>query len=270
MIIINPYRFATGSVYDSDFLTWESYLSTPLSAGNRIIFNQFFKDLKGTGNVGSFNNFAELDRLWIHASENKQGARISLVNPSSTAITEVNSPTWTQYQGYNGDGVTSYLNSNFTPSTNGIKFLQNSASFFSYVRTNTVGAYAEIGAISGSNKSFLLSRYIGDATFYPLNFDTGISSPAQSNSDSRGFFVVTRNSSTSKLYKNGTQISLDTNTSQTVNNIPFTLLAINDGVSPFWQSPRQISITGFGSGALDISSFNSAISALATSLGFNV
>ena len=58
-------------------------------------------------------DMAEFDRLWIHGLSNQIAARTSFVNPTSTPLTEVNSPTWTAYQGYKGNGTTSYLNLNY-------------------------------------------------------------------------------------------------------------------------------------------------------------
>lgn len=259
---------AGASAYDADFLAWESYLSTPLTTPNKVIFNQFFLDIKGIGNIGSVNNFAELDRLWVLASQDQQGARISLKNPSSTAMTEVNSPTWTQYRGYAGDAVSKRIVTNFTPSTDGVKFTQTSASMFVYSRTNTAATVSEIGAISGTNKSFLVARNTSNVASYPLNYNTGLGSPTVANTDSSGLFSININSGTLGIYRAGSLLTSTSVTSQPLNNIPFWLLGINDGASGLLFSARQISVAGFGSGNVDNAKLQSAINALKTSLGF--
>src|ERR1700739_558485 len=77
------------------------------------------------------------DGLWIFATPTgcQTNAKINIVNPTSTLITEVNSPTWTANQGYNGNGTSSYLNLNYNPSS-GTNFTSNSNSFGTYSRIN--------------------------------------------------------------------------------------------------------------------------------------
>jgi hypothetical protein len=71
--------------------------------------------LDGTGDL------AELDRLWIWRGDSI-AARTSIVNPTSTAPVEVNSPTFHATNGYTFDGASTYLNLKFNPYTDGVKF----------------------------------------------------------------------------------------------------------------------------------------------------
>lgn len=56
-----------------------------------------------------------IERLWILAAENTQSALIDLV--ALTAATPTNSPTFTTDRGYAGNGINSYLDTNFNPYT---------------------------------------------------------------------------------------------------------------------------------------------------------
>lgn len=85
--------------------------------------------------------FSKLDRFWIFATEQQQHARVSLVNSSSTQISEVLSPVWVRNQGYDGDG-SGYLNTKYIPNTQREKMSLNDASYGVYITTlsDAVGA----------------------------------------------------------------------------------------------------------------------------------
>lgn len=69
------------------------------------------------------------DAVYFMAAHDAQAARLNWKNPSLFAMTAVNSPTFTRDRGYQGDGATSYLNTNLSSTTAGINFSQNNASF---------------------------------------------------------------------------------------------------------------------------------------------
>lgn len=218
--------------------------------------------------VGS--DLAEFDRLYIHGLSNSIAARTSFVNPSSTIITEVNAPTFTANRGYQGNGTTSYLNTNFTPSTQAVKYTQNSASIFIYSRTNIAANYIDIGAIDGANKSFMYTRHSNGNVFYPVNVSTSVGSPSTAMADSLGLSVANINSTTLSLNKNGVQLASTTITPVAVPIIPFYLLAANNNSTAVEYSTRQISVSGMGSGLINQTTFNNAVRVLGTSIGWAV
>ena len=257
--------------FETETNAYVAELSPAPNLLTQVIYNQFFLNLKGSGVTGTYNNLAEIDRLWIFANAAQQNARVSMVNPASTQVTEVNAPSWTQLKGYTGNATTQYINTNFTPSTDAVKFTQTSASVFYYSLTDLAVLMCEVGALSGSNKSFVSSRSATNQTSFPLNVNTGIGSPTSSNANSLGLYHVELQSGTLSLYKQGSlslpQASI---TPEPVNNIPFWFLAVNDGASGLLFSSRQLAIGGFGSGLIDQASFNQAIQNIASSLGFKV
>lgn len=77
----------------------------------------------------------ELDRINIYVGTGNQiAARTSLVSSSTYFVTPVSSPTWDGSRGYQSSG-TSYLNLNYTPSTQGSKYLVRGATAF-YIAKN--------------------------------------------------------------------------------------------------------------------------------------
>lgn len=155
--------------------------------------------------------FTKLDRLWLFAAENSQSALRDLVGANLASV--VSSPTFTTDRGFTGNGSTSYVNSAFTPSTNGVQFTLNSASAFA--RNLTAGAASSADRLighavspTGSNRVLLLPRGAGDLVTQILNSS---SSATYANTNKDGFFHINRSASNAvQAYRNAT--SLGTNT----------------------------------------------------------
>lgn len=248
-----------------------AYSTVVTSRGGSLTANELNYLTIFENSVGS--DLAEFDRLWIHGLSDTIAARTSFVNPSSTMITAVNSPTFTPNVGYQGNGSTSYLNTNFTPSTQGVKYTQNSASLFVYCRTNSAVDTLEIGGIesyTAQNKSFIMVRGSSGYCFYPLNFTTALGSPSTPVTNSLGLFVSSTSSTNLKLYQNSTQITSISSTPVTTLPIPIYLLSSNYDSTPYTYSTRQISVSGAGSGVINQSNFYNAVQALGTSIGWAV
>jgi len=207
MIIINSYQF--GSAYDSDALTIFSNMtaagSTPSTAFKDVI-NKFVKNLKGTGTQGSDNIWALLDYLAPFATETEAQ---SLVAWKGNNPTKYNSPTYVAKSGWipNSSGSHS-LWSNFTPSTNGVNYTQNSCSFGVWLGANPGASYF-MGSLP-TNKSAVRTvstnndNYCNSSSFALANFSTM----------TEGLFWINRaSSSVFKTIKNDTVISSPSSTS---------------------------------------------------------
>jgi len=98
-----------GSISDATLQTFDDYFFKPMVSANLL---------------------DEFDRINIYVGTGDQiAARTSLVSSSTYLVTPVSSPTWANTQGYQSSG-TSYLNLNYTPSTQGRKYLQRGATGF--------------------------------------------------------------------------------------------------------------------------------------------
>lgn len=89
--------------------------------------------------------WAKLDVLWMLAAHDAQAARLNWKTPASFALTAVNSPTFTADRGYAGNGTTSYLNTGWNPSTNGVQHQLDNACYGAIVNA---GTDADSGAVS--------------------------------------------------------------------------------------------------------------------------
>jgi hypothetical protein len=211
-------------------------------------------------------DFAEFDRLWIFGLSNSIAAKTSLANPTSTMITAVNSPTFTASQGYNGNGTTSYLNTNYNPVTNGVKYTLDSASLYVYSRTDLNNFKIDIGHANATIYSVLDLRD-GGKFYRSINQVSLVSGITVA--DSLGLFSGVRVGTFDvRSYKNGVLLLQNSTASSTLINNNMYVLAFNANGTVSNLSTRQISIAGIGSGTINQATFYTAIQALGTSIGW--
>ena len=213
-------------------------------------------------------DIGEFDRLWIHGLSNQIAARISLVNAlTADLITNVNSTTFTAGQGFTGNGTTMYLDTNYNPSIQGVKYTLNSASFGAYSNTNINDNKTLIGTSSAAGYSFIYSRYLGNALFACQQItDSSVATGTDS-----GFYASQRISNTTiEGYKNGVLSSFPIATTGLIENKNFYICANNyfAGVSEL--SQNRIALSFIGSGAIDQVQFYTDVQTLGTTLGWAV
>jgi hypothetical protein len=251
---------------DPATLQWLAQLGTRPSFVTISAVNTFIRQCKADG------NWTLLDRFWLFAQDVQANAKVSIPNPTSTQITEVNAPAWSANNGYTSNGTTSYLNSNYNPSTNGVNYVQNSGSIHLKIQTNTAsGVQVEMGVGDMANVNpgtWIWSRAFTNLSGLRINGNTTLTA---ANADASGFYQSIRNASNARaLYMNGVLLSSDAAASTGLPNGNIYIgcvLGTNTG-QPVNFSDRQISLAGIGSGAMDVVKFYNAISALATSIGF--
>jgi len=103
--------------------------------------------------------WAKLDALYLFAGHESETAVLNWIADSNNA-TLVDSPTFTTDRGINGNGTTSYINTNFDLSTDSSKYLQNSAHFGLGIQTGTV-AVAKASGVDSTNNVIIYPCYAG-------------------------------------------------------------------------------------------------------------
>ena len=256
-------------VLDPITIAWLAQLTTSFGTNPSSTFitaiNTMIAGMRTDGNL------LLLDRLFIYAQEVQDYARVSIVNPSSTQLVEVNTPTWTANYGYQGGGIV-YLNSKFTPSVDGVNFTLNSASMGCYVPG---GGGAEntvlMGAIDiGSTRaSFIYPRYTGDLLYGGINKDVGIFSA--SNTSGTGLISFTRTASNlNTAYRNGVSLGTSATVSTAITNEELYILGLNNNGLFEQGCSYPVAITFMGGGGINMATFYSRIQTFATTIGFNV
>ncbi len=216
------------------------------------------------------------DRIWLHASENAQQATIDIVNLGVATL--VNAPTFTASQGYAGNGTSSYLDSSYSPTVNGVNFTRNDASVSSYCRTSrTSGAGgSNIGlhdAASSGNMTALFTYSTG-----VVNYDVSNAqfSAQVANANAQGMYTAVRTGASAQaVYKSSNSTALGTNTTSSIAlaNLNFFILARNQNATPVNFLSDQVAITTIGgsmTNGTNVAQFQTDLNAYMTSLGTNV
>lgn len=161
------YGIASPSDYGTDAIT-TAYLArlvtlgyiTPSANWTRC-FNNFWAKQRANGNL------ALLDRFGSFQTENADSSVVDWLVPA-TSVTLVNSPTFTAYKGYTGNGTTQIIRTGFIPfgATN---FTQNSAVAFAYTRTNTGVVGVSLGGADAVNGVKLYPKYTDSKLYSGVN-----------------------------------------------------------------------------------------------------
>jgi hypothetical protein len=208
-----------------------------------------------------------LDIFYVFAAHAQQAALLNWIKAEHN-ITAVNSPTFTTDRGFQGNGSTSYLNTNYVAATNAINYALNDASIGIYSRTDSeLLSREDCGTLSAdfSKETLIQIRDSINGFYGTVN---GISLPIlQPNPTSLGFFSISRLSSIIiRGYKNGAQIGTDKpSLSDEIPQVNMFICALNyeDGAIEF--SNRQYS-TFYMGGTLSDAQHLSFFTALETYL----
>jgi hypothetical protein len=131
-------------------------------------------------NLKSAGIWNKTDVFYVFANDGGQEfATLNWMNPSAHQCTLVNSPSFTNNDGFLGDGATSFINTNFNPASSGVNYTLNDASIFTYNKTYVLNAFLS-GVDIGSFNCLRMSPASGNqrinmgstAVFTPLvDFD---------------------------------------------------------------------------------------------------
>jgi hypothetical protein len=143
--------------------------------------------------------WAKLDVLFVLANDGGASfACINWKNPSGTKATLVSSPTFTTNQGFNSNGSSSYIDTNFNASTQGVNFTNNNASEFAY----QLGAL--FGRIFGTSGGAGDGINLTDTNGQRLNMPLGNNLLTNADMTENGFKLINRTSSTDVVLFNET------------------------------------------------------------------
>jgi hypothetical protein len=209
--------------------------------------------------------WSKLDALYMLAAADEATALTNLVSADYEA-TKVNTPAFSADDGYTGSdgaGTSSYLNSNFNPSTAGSpKFTQNSAHIGVWQLTTTEEDVVIMGQGSGVN---IFPSFSGDA-YTRVNDNSEMAGAAVASAE--GFTLGNRSTSSARQsYKNGASILTDgANTSKAVTNANMLLLASNGGAAI---SNKQAAVFTIGSSltSTEVGDYYTAVAAYLTAVG---
>ena len=209
--------------------------------------------------------WAKLDRLWVLAAANDGSSggtngRINWIAPGTDNLTLNGSPTWTENEGYTGDG-SGYLQSatNLSAMT---KYAEGSASVFAWVLSGNNQT-----PVMGTNSSInVFLRPSAGGEFGSRVNSTGTLNAT--NSTFTGLFTSVRKAAGAgtavEAYIDATSVVTDTRDSDTVAAEPVTVLrALSTNTT------NQVSVAGLGSqlSDADVSNLHAALTTYLTAVG---
>lgn len=205
----NYFRLRTGArAFAPEALTLFAAMSSQPTSARASLINSTILNLQALGVWDS------LDILYVLAAATSQAALLNWKSPSTFTAIEVASPTFAADQGYTGNGSSSYLRTQFTPSTNGVQYLQDSASIWCWSRTQATNTNRCIGSLAGGGLGAFKLRTGGG------NFQGGINDGTNADiavsPTSIGMFGLSRvSSATRRAWLNGTQLGSDSSVAST-------------------------------------------------------
>lgn len=220
---------AGGSGFDADYqaiLDRGTALGYTLpSAAQQIKQNALILALKSAG------VWTLLDILYIFANDGGQDfATLNWKAPSSFQCLRILSPTFTSNVGFKPNGSTQYLNTQWTPSSNGVNYTQNNCGAGMYINDEIGNNQVSFGAAGGGNTLEFLPRTAGNSCFYWINETAGGSNGAGT---SIGFWHIKRTASNAKgLFRNGSSQGTTPQASTGLPTVPIFLGCINSGGIP--------------------------------------
>lgn len=189
-----------------------------------------------------------IDILYVLRNNEATLGNYSLYNWKNPAVFKLTSSAFPVYTttGYDGNGTTQFLSTNWTPSTDGVNYTQNSASMFGKQTENVASGgvlWGSSGA-AGADSNRFIARNATDLWVYQVNCTT-IDSGA--NTDATGFWQEKRTASNATaLFKNGASVDTTANSVNNMAGSPVTLLAYNVNGTIGTFSPNTIECYGAG------------------------
>jgi hypothetical protein len=155
------------------------------SSGQQALQNQLVLDLKDGG------IWSKLDTFGVFATDGDSDfALIDWIR--LTDYTAVNSPTFTTDEGYEFNGISSYINTNFNPATQGVNYTLNNASRGFYLYNSSATPLGIDGNITSFNNAIFR---LDPTTSIRINSTNNLNSNYSLNVTS-GFKSIHRSSST--------------------------------------------------------------------------
>jgi hypothetical protein len=262
-------HFKQNGGFSPEALAWENNIigngGTITKEKLKFFDDYFFKPAKAATRI-----LDELDRLNIYC--NLLGfpiaARTNMIN-SNHFVTPVSSPTFDN-NGYRSSG-TSYLNLNYIPSTQAVKFARNSASIGAVVKNpDSTTQHRIMGATGSLNRTLSLGRLATPSLAALVNCSniTGITTLITSSVGNIIFEGFRDNSTQASAVINGVG-SPQTQTSLPLNDVTQFELTQNNNGTPFATGYDLSShlCSWHGSGALDRVALRTILNNLFTAAG---
>jgi hypothetical protein len=255
----------SGITYDVDALLFIT--ATGISGTNASAINQLVLDLKAA------SIWTKMKALYPFVGGTATSHKFNLKNPLDTDAAFrllFNGGMTHDINGITGNGSNTFADTRLTPSLN---LLLNDSHISIYCRTNNAAEYMDMGA--NDNPSVVTNTSAFQLRWSDGNMYSRVHNPtttATSNTNSQGFYVASRLSSTSyKLYKNN--LNYNFNIASTARSGRTIYIgAWNNQGGTFYYTNRNYAFASIGDGLTDTeaANFYTAVQVFNTTLGRQV
>jgi len=173
-------------------------MTVPPSDARAILINNLMTVIVNNGITG--------DLFYALCAHDAQAARLNWLAPSSYALLPINGPTFTTDSGYQGDGLSSYLRTQYNASTNAVAFTLNGGSIGISSLTND-----NTGMDMGALNSVSTFTQIRNAGIQGGRINNAGTATSVASSSGIGTTILVRDSATTeKIYREGSQVGAAT------------------------------------------------------------
>lgn len=229
--------------------------------------NSFVLYLKNTG------DWDKIVACWGMATETQTAAVLNWKHPGTFTLSLVNSPTFTTKEGFNGNGTSSYLNTNWIANSHGAGiYLQNDAGITIYTRTSGTSTGNIVGVVGASNVRSLafLPKYT-DNNLYNRTNNVNTSFYSTANATAEAIYTILRTSNTAvTVYRNSVSLGTQSIGSDGLPLLTLYIGATNVNGTPNFYTNRQISFLIIHSGSISPSNIQTAVETFMDSNGKGV
>ena len=233
--------------YEDEAISLFSRMDVDPSAIDKFDYNRIIADLK------TFEIWDSLDCFWLLASHDSQAAQLNWVEDDHN-LTTVNTPTFTAYEGYQGNGTDERLDTDFNPTNDGVHYLQDGAFVAVYVLEGSPDVGSDVG-LNGVDDMFIRTKHTNENVIGRLNDQTNSSIAVDT---SIGITVLVRESSSvTKIYKNGRLLFTFSSTSTGLPNGNIQILSAHTSSAADF-SPHKNAFVAIGGALTEAQIFNFA------------
>lgn len=236
-------------------------------AARKTVINDFIVGLRDDLGISSLSG--AFDCLYFFAAHAQQPGRLNWAKDDHNII-EVNAPTWTEDEGYTGNGINTYLDLDYIQSVDSVVATLDSTSYGVYSRTDSADNGYEIGAQDLSNFTEMRIRRATSA-FECWNNQSSSSPVTIASPDSLGLFVSRRDDSGNvECFKNGTEEVTGARASGALTTVDMVMLAVNNNGVPIFFNSKQMSFGYIGNGTMSMLDLFTRVEAYMDALGKGV
>lgn len=247
-----PYQGVTYNVRAQAFFDRTKELGIILTDAQKSWYNDsIFVPLLDSGLIGTTRAGDSLACLWALVKFPNGSETVAKLNLLDTAysLTNVNSVVFTD-SGAVGNGTTSYLNTNFTPSLDSIIYKMNSGSIGVYCRTSGTELRDLISGKDATNWALIMPSNV--SIYSGVNDAIGVNGASHGVGGANKMWIASRRRyQTVMSFANGVLTNQGTANATGVVSVKLYLLARNNNGSATNFSSRQISFAFIGSGLSD-------------------